>query len=394
VFDWSERSRHLAQAVVPLRPPRDPGLATDLAELRLLRAADPSGDWLTGPRASVLRDRVRERQWRSTGATGLDRQASLEEVRAALGTGTVLATWVLSGDRLTCLVVTSDETRLVDMGAWQVVRRMLAGLRADLEVTAAVRSGPMVTIATRALEARLAGLSDLLIPPTVSTAGSRRILLTAPGALAGVPWPMLPALRGRPLTLATSATRWVRDRDHVDAPGVGFVVGPGVARAAEEVDRASAAWSEAPVLRGDAATVDAVSALASEVGVLHVAAHGRHSADNPLFSGLELADGTLFGYDVDRIPRVPDTMVLSACEVGRSSIRWGEEAIGMTRAWLHAGSRCVIAAPVVVADDVACELLGALHAGLAAGSSPADALAMASGMTGLAAPFQCHGSGF
>ncbi len=49
----------------------------------------------------------------------------------------------------------------------------------------------------------------------------------------------------------------------------------------------------------------------------------------------------------------------------------------MTRVWLHAGTRCVIAAPVVVADDAACELLGAMHEGLAAGEPPAEALAQA-----------------
>ena len=134
--------------------------------------------------------------------------------------------------------------------------------------------------------------------------------------------------------------------------------------------------------------------LASQVDVLHIAAHGRHAAENPLFSGLELADGTLFGYDIDLIPRLPGTVVLSACEVGRSSVRWGEEAIGMTRVWLHAGTRCVIAAPVVVADDIACELLGAMHVGLAAGRSPSEALAAASERTGIIAPFQAHGAGF
>ena len=50
--------------------------------------------------------------------------------------------------------------------------------------------------------------------------------------------------------------------------------------------------------------------------MLHIAAHGRHASDNPMFSGLELADGALFGYDIDRMPRVPSTVVLSACEVG------------------------------------------------------------------------------
>ncbi len=75
-------------------------------------------------------------------------------------------------------------------------------------------------------------------------------------------------------------------------------------------------------------------------------------------------------------------------------MRWGEEAIGMTRVWLHAGSACVIAAPVVVADDVACELLGEMHVDLAAGRAPAEALSEAALRTGIVAPFQAHGAGF
>ena len=65
----------------------------------------------------------------------------------------------------------------------------------------------------------------------------------------------------------------------------------------------------------------------------------------------------------------------------------------MTRVWLHAGTRCVIAAPVVVPDDVACELLAAVHHGLASGESPSVALVSASALTGHLAPFQCHGDG-
>ena len=128
--------------------------------------------------------------------------------------------------------------------------------------------------------------------------------------------------------------------------------------------------------------------------MLHIAAHGRHAVDNPLFSGFELADGILFGYDVDLIPRVPATVILSACELGRSSVRWGEEALGMTRVWLHAGADCVIAAPVAVPDDVAAELLSAVHVGLSEGATPSAALAQATVDTGLSAPFQCHGDGF
>jgi CHAT domain-containing protein len=173
---------------------------------------------------------------------------------------------------------------------------------------------------------------------------------------------------------------------------VGFAVGPGVDRGTEEIEAAAAAWARPTVV--ERARVDDVAALAADVDVLHIAAHGRHAADNPMFSGLELADGPLFGYDIDRMPRVPATVVLSACEAGRSSVRWGEEAVGMTRAWLHAGTRCVIASPVVVADDDACELLGAMHEELTRGLPPAEALAAASARTGVSAPFQAHGAGF
>ena len=70
------------------------------------------------------------------------------------------------------------------------------------------------------------------------------------------------------------------------------------------------------MLTGDAATAAAVSELAARVDVLHVAAHGRHSAENPMFSGLELVDGPWFGYDIDQLRAVPDVVLLSACEVG------------------------------------------------------------------------------
>jgi CHAT domain-containing protein len=106
-----------------------------------------------------------------------------------------------------------------------------------------------------------------------------------------------------------------------------------------------------------------------------VAAHGRHSSDNPLFSALELADGPWFGYDIDQLRSIPSTVVLSACGLGASSVRWAEETIGMTVAWLHAGARCVVAAPASVADDLACDVLTATHSRLAEGAPPAEALA-------------------
>lgn len=394
VFEWSERARQLSQQVVPLRPPPDPGLAEELAELRMIRADDLSDEWLARPRAAAIRESARGRQWAATGGAVLEHPATLDELQAALPADAAHIAYVYSRARLVALVVTGDAAEVVPLPAWDR-DRTLSGLRADLDMAASVRSGPMAPVVRRALDARLAELSATLLEEPVARADRRRLLVTAPGVLNGVPWAMLPGMRSHPFTLAVSASRWMRSQGTAPSSrSAGFAVGPRVARGVEEVEVAASAWAEPSLLEVDEASVDRVTALASQVDVLHLAAHGHHAVDNPLFSGLELADGTLFGYDIDLMPQVPDTVVLSACEVGRSSVRWGEEAIGMTRIWLHAGTRCVIAAPVIVADDAACELLGAMHTGLAAGVAPAVALADAAERTGIIAPFQAHGAGF
>ena len=146
-------------------------------------------------------------------------------------------------------------------------------------------------------------------------------------------------------------------------------------RAEDEVLAAAKEWHRSDVLIGAAVTAEAVSELAAGVDVLHVAAHGRHSAENPMFSGLELVDGPWFGYDIDQLRAVPDVVLLSACEVGRSTVRWGEELIGMTGAWLHAGSRCVVASAAAVNDAAAFDALVRVHERLAPGVDPAAALA-------------------
>ena len=404
LFEWSEQARHFAHQVAPVRPPRDPAHAADLAQLRMLRE-ETGVSWEADARVHELRERIRKRQWATAGEAEAVPRIDLETLRGALGTDTALLSYVYARGQLQCLVVpATGPARIIDIDAGAVRERM-PGLRADLDVAAAVGSGPMARIVRVALDARLATLSSLLVEEAMTAAGDpRRVMITAPGILAGLPWTMLPAMRGRSVSLVRSASRWVAARPRV-GPGAsaGFAVGPGIARGPEEAQAAAFAWevdaashggTHPTVLYGADATVEAVTDLAETVDVLHLVAHGRHSIDAPLLSGLGFSDGALFGYDIDLIDRMPRTVILSACELGRSSVRWGAEALGMAHAWLHAGAVCVIAAPVTVADDIAAELLGALHGGLAAGLAPADALALATTETGLASPFITHGSGF
>jgi len=137
------------------------------------------------------------------------------------------------------------------------------------------------------------------------------------------------------------------------------------------------------------------------VGLVHLAAHGGFRSDNPMFSHLSLTDGPLTVYDLERVPRPPSTVVLSACESGLSAVRPGEELLGLTAALLALGTRTVLASMLPVQDAATLELMLDLHRRLAAGRSPAEALAGAQAGLGddldergaTAVAFVCLGAG-
>lgn len=377
LLEWSERARMLASRVQPVRVPADEDLQSHLHELRSLATAeDPSSRSVA--RQAELRQRVRERAWRHRGSGEYDDPATLEMVQAHLGPGRALVAHVVTNLEVAALVVTSDSARVVRLGSRESLDSLTGGLLPDLDMAAAELPAMFAEAIRSELRHRLGRLDELLLAPLADAVADLELVLTPSGVLSTVPWSILPGNHGRAVTVAQSATSWLtRTATPLRAGSAGFVAGPRVAKADAETVAAAAAWRRAVVLRGSDATAEAVSRLAGTVDVLHVSAHGRHSSENPLFSGFELADGPWFGYDIDQLGSVPDVVLLSACEVGRSTLRGGEELIGMTAAWLHAGSRCVIASAAAINDAVAHDVLVEVHRRLSAGDLPALALARA-----------------
>jgi tetratricopeptide (TPR) repeat protein len=392
LFEWSERARMLASRVQPVRPPEDEAIAAALVELREMAAETTRRD---PAREAELRQQVRERAWQHRGSGEVADPVTLDELRGALDADTALVAYVVTSAAVVALVVTADGTTWVDLGHRAELDALIGGLLPDLDMAATDLPDAMGAFVRTELAERLATLADLLVVPVLGAVGDRRVVLTPSGVLSGVPWTLLPGYVGRPLTVAQSATAWLARRTTpLRTASAGFVAGPRVARAEDEVVAAAKEWPAARVLRGADSTASAVSALADSVDVLHVAAHGRHSAENAMFAGVQLVDGPWFGYDIDRLRQVPDVVLLSACEVGRSTVRSGEELIGMTTAWLHAGARCVIASPAAINDQAAYGVLVAVHERLAAGLDPAAALAEAVGAVTAASapvPLVCFG---
>ena len=93
----------------------------------------------------------------------------------------------------------------------------------------------------------------------------------------------------------------------------------------------------------------------------HLATHGYHDRENVLFSRLDLADGPLMAYDVQRLSVPPRQVVLSACDVGRAVVRAGDEILGFTAALLHLGTATVISSVSRVDDETALSIMTAYH---------------------------------
>jgi hypothetical protein len=383
LFEWSERARALVARVPSVRAPGDPEAVAELAELRRSRPGSPE--------ERALRDHIRQQAWFREGAGEVLEPLGLADVQASLG-DTALVSHVIAGGRLVALVATADRADVVDLGPRRVLTDQLPAIRADLDMVATKLPEQFRAAIRGDLEAKLERAGSILVGPLSPYVEDRRVVLVPSARLAGTPWTLLPGFRGRPLTVARSASEWATQREWVRPERAGFVPGPKVERATGEVSACAAAWRDgARVLPEDAGT-DEMARLATTVDVLHVAAHGRHAVENPLFSEIELSGGPWFGYDVEALPRVPDVVVLSACDLGVSSVRWAEEQVGMAAAWLHAGARSVLASPAALNDDLACALQPAFHTALAAGTPPADALAGLAELGDL--PLVCFGSGW
>ena len=114
------------------------------------------------------------------------------------------------------------------------------------------------------------------------------------------------------------------------------------------------------LVRADASKT-AIKELGNGFAILHFATHGKFNTDAPLSSGLYLAkggeaDGVLTVSDLYGLRWDADLVTLSACETGLGKVASGDDVIGLTRGFLYAGARSIVASLWEV-DDAATEQL-------------------------------------
>lgn len=418
VLCWAERGR--AQRLLHrVSPPADPVLARHLAELRATVAGIEQAH-RAGRRAGrllhhqaglerLIRDHCRQRP----GAPGT-RAAQVprpEDLARALGPA-ALVEFVDIDEVLHAVTLVDGDIRLHRLGDAPRAARLADAVSLALHRLVVTGGGtesfePGAESGWAQLRRRAGQLDTMVLAPLAGRLGDRALVLVPTGALQAVPWSALPSCAGRAVTLAPSAALWHAAQRPADADGpVLAAAGPDLPGAQAEVETIAGVYGGASIsLSGAAATVEAVGAALRGASVAHLATHGRIRGDNPLFSSLLLADGPLTVYDLERLDAVPHTVVLAACDAGRSVVRAGDEPLGLSAAFLALGTRQLVAPVLPVPDGAAAGLMAEFHHLLAAGTSAAEALARvqqraadpagtgATAAGAAAAAFVCMGAG-
>lgn len=400
-----EHARAVSTRLPPVLPPSDETTAGLLGELRRVEeeARSLEGDPGSVPaatrlrsRAAALRTRIRARSWElESDDRRVQHAPRLAHVRGTVReTGSVFVSFARHRGAWLAVVVRPSGARLVPLAPVDEVAELVRRVRADLDVLALDRMPAQMLPAVRgSLEASLNRLDEALLRP-LGVAGDP-VVASCSGPLTVLPWTLLPSRAGAPTVVTPAATTWLAAHERPGrprSPQVVSLAGPGLHGSEHEARTISTTWPGGTLLAGDGADTAAARSALGEADLLHVAAHGRHRAESPLFSSLRLADGPLYAYELDA---GPGCVTLSACEAGLATLRPGDEGLGFTHALLHLGVRCVVAGVARVRDDVAAATMQRLHAAMAGGLGAAAALAEAqqeAAAEGVPAPFVCFGA--
>ena len=79
-----------------------------------------------------------------------------------------------------------------------------------------------------------------------------------------------------------------------------------------------------------------------EANVAHFATHAYFSLENPLDSGIILADGVLTIREILKLDIHLKLLVLSACESGMNSSLGGDEMVGLAQGFMLAGAKSML----------------------------------------------------
>jgi CHAT domain-containing protein len=252
----------------------------------------------------------------------------------------------------------------------------------------AVEENTRHSLMMRTYEEPLSELYEMLIQPIEREISEKKHLVIVPHEMLHyLPFQALLSKEGKYLiesfhiSYLPSATvlKYARAKNHrnrVDLFAVGNPVTdlpplPGAEREAQEV---SALFEKKLLLMGRQATKTSMESQSPKYDLLHLSTHGEMIEPNPLRSNLRFTpsknnDGKLTVSEIFDMEIKANLVTLSACETAlvRSEggdFPQGDDLVGLSRAFIHAGAPSVVASLWKVSDESTVELMRVFYRNL------------------------------
>lgn len=151
--------------------------------------------------------------------------------------------------------------------------------------------------------------------------------------------------------------------------------------AEKEVNDIARNFSKATVITGQDASEHNFKRMAGQYQYIHLATHNVTNDKQPMYSKIILSqsntgdeDGLLQTYEIYNLRLNADLVVLSGCNTGLGRLNRGEGLIGMTRAFLYAGSHSVVVSLWPVHDESTAILMNNFYKFMMNGYTKAQAM--------------------
>ena len=297
-------------------------------------------------------------------------QFNLDELFDEIGPATLIELVTVDGV-LHVVVVADRRVRLYTVGS--VPEREVQLNRFALRRLGHGRRQPGDEIV---LKYRGTALEAALLGGAAAGLGDSPVVVIPPAQFRAVPWTLMPSLRDRVVTVAPSASAWLRAR-RMRPPSprrVALVTGPGLATKGAEIEPLVSRYPGATLLGHGNATAGQVLTALDGAWLAHIAAHGTFRTDNPMFSSILLDDGPLIVHDFERLGRAPYHLVLAGCDSGVAAPVGADELLGLVSSLMPLGAAGIVASVVPVNDIAVVPVMVALHEALQRGATLPEAL--------------------
>lgn len=356
--------------------------------IRKLEQGDPVG----GDEIDRLRRAAIDVEWKLQHALGLLEDENLDhgyqdcaaiptisEVREELPEDTSLLEYYFARGQLFCLVLGKERGEIVELGTVAGVKKahnlFCLSMASDLK-------NPHPT-ASAATKAHLHELHETLMQPILGYLQGSRLLAIPHGFLHQIPFSALydgcqyVAERFAVFTAPSSRIFLLAQRKRTTRARESLVVGvpdeqvPNILR---EVNAVANLLPASQLILGKSASAKAISESGARARFIHIATHSYFRKENPLFSAVQLGDGSFNVHDFYSQDWDAELVVLSGCSTGMLSIQGGDEILGLARGLFAAGARSMLISLWNVNDEATADFMSSFYLCLLRGETKDRAL--------------------